>query len=367
MIFFIILLGLLYSSDIIKKTYDKRRKQYIIIIVIMLILQSGLRNWYVGADTYQYYTIFEDVKFSSFKDIITRIMNIEGKDQGYYLFQKIFQIFITDYQLYLIFVALIFMSALGHFIYKNTTHIRHVIVAFVLYMALFYGFFSITGIRQTLATAFLLFSFEFIKKKKIIYFSFFVALSVLMHISSIIFFPLYFIANSKNQRALYIAFFVLFPIVFLFRNETTIFFITSTESTQERFEIYLEDTTTKGSLILTVAHVFIAFWGLRSIKKTVSIYPFTKIMFSTFAVGFLFYPLQWVNTNAGRVSLYFDVILMVWIPFLMDSIVIGKSKLREALYIFSILIFIILTIFSIVQDSEYKFFWQHMEIPSNYR
>ncbi|MDQ8144322.1 EpsG family protein [Chryseobacterium sp. CFS15] len=366
-IFLIIFLGVIYSSDIIQKPYEKRRKHYIIVIVIMLILQSGLRNWYVGADTYQYYTIFEDVKSSSFNDIISRIMNNEGKDQGYYLFQKIFQIFITDYQLYLLFVALIFMSALGHFVYNNTIHIRHVIVAFVLYMAMFYSFFSITGIRQTLATGLLLFGFQFIKKRKLIHFSFFVILASFMHISSLVFFSLYFIANIKRYRTIYISVFILFPIVFLFKNEIATFLVSSSESTQKRFESYLEDKSTNGSIALTAAHILIAYWGMLSIKKTVSMFPSTGIMFSTFAIAFLLFPLQWVNTNAGRVAQYFDIILIVWIPFLIDTATMWKSKQREVLYLLIIGIFIFLTLFSIRKEAEYKFFWQYMEIPYNYR
>src|SRR5690606_22288512 len=123
----------------------------------LLILQSGLRHVAVGADTYQYSLIFERVKSLSWAEIFSSVTAYydfgEGKDPGYLVFQKIFQYISDDYQVYLIFVAILFFSALGYFIYKNTRRVSDALFAFVLYSTLFYAMFSITGIRQTLATA----------------------------------------------------------------------------------------------------------------------------------------------------------------------------------------------------------------------
>ena len=76
-----------------------------------------------------------------------------GKDPGYLAFQKIVQIFTSEYQVFLFVIAIIFFSALGNFIYKNTTRLNDAIIAFFIYSVLFYSFFSITGHRQTIATA----------------------------------------------------------------------------------------------------------------------------------------------------------------------------------------------------------------------
>ncbi len=60
------------------------------------------------------------------------------------------------------------MFALGHFIKNNTTRISHAVMAFMIYMGYFYGFYSITGIRQTLASVFLLYSYEYVKREKFV-------------------------------------------------------------------------------------------------------------------------------------------------------------------------------------------------------
>jgi len=139
-IFIIIALGVFLSLNK-EQNYEKRRKVYIFFIVVILILQSGLRNWAVGSDTYQYYIRFDEIRHISWDHILSAIINREGKEPFYGLFQKVFQLITNSYQLYLCLIAVIFMSALGSFIYKNTTRISHAVLAFVIYMGYYYGFF----------------------------------------------------------------------------------------------------------------------------------------------------------------------------------------------------------------------------------
>ena len=62
-----------------------------------------------------------------------------------------------------IIVAAIVFASLGYFIYKNSDDPAF---SYVLFSALFYSFYAITGTRQALATALVVFvGFEFIKRK----------------------------------------------------------------------------------------------------------------------------------------------------------------------------------------------------------
>jgi transmembrane protein EpsG len=45
-----------------QKRFANARKLYCIVVAIQWILLSGLRDWSIGADTYNYYTLFERVK-----------------------------------------------------------------------------------------------------------------------------------------------------------------------------------------------------------------------------------------------------------------------------------------------------------------
>lgn len=359
-----ILLAFFYASDKLQYGYEKRRKNYIQFVIILLILQSGLRNVAVGSDTYQYFKIFERIENTSWQNILSAFFTFTGKDPFYSLFQKTVQVFSTNFQLYLILVALIFMSSLGYFIFDNTTKIRHALLAFIIYMGNFYGFFSITGIRQTLATAFLLWSFKYIKDKKLVRFTILVIIAGLFHISALVFFPLYFIAQIKRPRLVLGLAFIGFPIVMIFKNQLALYFV-NTLSLEDRFGMYAEQYKKGGSVILTTFHVILAFLGLRFMKKTLSIAPKTYMMFNTFALGLFFFPLQWVNPSAGRISQYFTVIMIVWIPFLLDAASVSKAKYREFLYVLTITASVAFTLFTI-SSGEYRFFWENMKLPEGY-
>ncbi len=119
-ILFIIVLGFLFSNKYnSEKNNNLVRKKYIRIICFILILQSGLRNVAIGEDTYTYFLGFEDVKTMSWQSIIDAFKNLinygDGKDPGYFVFQKIFQIFSLNFQVYLFFLAVLFFSAFGIF------------------------------------------------------------------------------------------------------------------------------------------------------------------------------------------------------------------------------------------------------------
>ena len=182
-----------YYSKKLNYDSDYNRKQYIKIICFILILQSGLRNVAVGSDTFAYFQWFEDIKLTSWQNIIEDVKDYYqiglGKDPGYLVFQKLIQIITGEYQIYLFIIAILFFSALGNFIYRNTTRLSDVIMSFIIYSVLFYSFFSITGHRQTIATAVALFSFELIKRKKFLLFIISILLASTIHRSVLIFIP----------------------------------------------------------------------------------------------------------------------------------------------------------------------------------
>ena len=82
------------------------------------VLLSGLRSTSIGADTGRYEIIFEQVKNIGWNQIFeiakySWIANSDYKDPGFYLIQKIFQIFSTDYQVFLVVVAITFFVPLS--------------------------------------------------------------------------------------------------------------------------------------------------------------------------------------------------------------------------------------------------------------
>jgi hypothetical protein len=360
-ILIIIISGIWFSLESKRTTYEQRRKEYVWFIMLLLALQSGLRNWNVGPpDTMQYYRRWDQVRSTSWKEIFDSLFFGVEKDPFYTFFQKVIQVFSENFQFFLLVVAAIFMIALGNFVLKNTTRISHAVLAFMIYMGYYYGFFSITGIRQTLATALLLWSYEYVKKEKIIPFTILVLFAALFHISALVFLGLYFVAKIKPKFVFGVALFG-FPFFMIFKNDLAVLFL-KYSTLEDRFAAFAEQYYRGGSLILTTFQVLLAIYALTIINKVIAIGPKIDKMYNTFALALFFLPLQWVNPSAGRIAQYFAIIIMVWIPYIIDATADGSEKTRKLLYTLAVISFFFLTLFSIEGIDEYKFFWQEMEL-----
>lgn len=360
-IFIIIISAFWFSIESDRYSYNSRRKQYIRFIVLLLALQSGLRHKGVGSDTTQYFIRWETAKNDSWYDIITSFSNSGIKDPFYTLFQKFLQVFSENFQFFLLIVGFMFMLALGNFIKNNTTRISHALLAFMVYMGYFYGFYSITGIRQTLASVFLLYSYEYVKREKFIPFLLLVLTGSLFHISALVFFPLYFIGKFKNTKLLFGATVLGFPIIFALKNHLALFLL-ATSSMEDRFASYAEQYHRGGSLILTLFQVILGVYAILVLNKLLKINPIAYKMYNTFALALFFLPLQWVHPSAGRIAQYFAIILMVFIPQILDATAGENEDTRKGLYVLATFGFFFITLFAIGDLYSYKFFWQDMNV-----
>jgi transmembrane protein EpsG len=339
------------------------RITYIFLVSIDLILQSGLRNVAVGADTYEYFRNFESVKFQSWDYIYFSFSNYYvngiGKEPAYQLIQKCIQLVVDDYQVYLIILATFFFVSLGRFLYKYSTYLSDLIFAYILYAILFYQFFSITGHRQTIATAIILFSFDFIINRKLIKFTLIVLIAFLFHKSALIFFPFYFVANFKKLNLLYLGTLIIFPILMVYKNQ-----ISGLMKILAGYDEYGEytgaGTYTFTFLILLI--YLISFLRLRFLNNMDDNF---KPIFASLILAILFTPLTFVNPSAMRIVLYFSIFLMVQLPALMNTFLLQNIRLRGMILTSAITLLMALFI-KTSSKYEYAFFWQEMELPDNY-
>ena len=194
-IFLILFWGFIFLYN---QNSDRNKKIYCVLVALQWIIISGLRHISIGTDTEAYKYSFEQVKSMPWSKVFSNIWDclfhgLEIKDPGYNLFQKFFQIFSNDYQVYLVFIALLFTSFMAVWIYKNSSD---PCFSFILYSVLFYSFYAVTGHRQTIATALVVFlGYKYIKERKFVKFAILAFLAFLIHKSSIMFVPFYFIAN----------------------------------------------------------------------------------------------------------------------------------------------------------------------------
>ncbi len=361
-IFLIIILGVHYNFRKKNPDFNQNRLKFITLVSIILILQSGLRHVAVGADTYAYYLKFEEVKNYSWKYVFEFFVDYYdkdiGKDPGYLIFQKIAQIFISDYQLFLFLIALIFFSALGNFIYKNTYRLNDAILAFIIYSVLFYSFFSITGHRQTIATACTLYSFELIKKRKLFWYVLVILLASTIHKSCLIFLPFYLSTYINKPKYIFYFTLLLFPFLIVSSSQLVLFF-----TSIGGYDNY-EALDNAGAYTFTFMFILIYLGAMLRYKQIIQDYGNNaKYLFVAFSIALLFIPTTWYRSDGMRVVQYFSLFMLILIPEIIDSF--KNNRLRREIFIVSIAL---LTIYLYKTTSKipYSFFWQEMELGSNY-
>lgn len=344
---------------------NRNRKNYIIFICIILILQSALRHVAVGADTYAYYLKFEEIKLTSWQEIWENFRSVyvlgEGKDAGYPLIQKVFQFFSGEYRIFLFFVAVIFFSSLGYFIYTQTKYISDVFVAIAIYEVLFYSFFSITGLRQTLATAFTFWGLHFIRQRKLWQYTLLIICAAFIHKSVLLFYPFYFIARLNRPRQLLAASFVIFPVMFVFGRSVA--GIMALLSAQDNYMGYaLSDANPTGAVdfsIFLLGCGILGWIALRNAKQRDSDMP---IIYNAISIAIIFTPLTWIDSSLMRIVQYFSIFILVFLPYVINNLFRDYQTRTVVILVLTILFITVI----IMRNVDYAFMWEQMQLDSNY-
>lgn len=318
------------------------------------VLLSGLRGWSVGADTYAYKLLFERVKVTSWSALLQNFSlkyfhGMEIKDPGYPILEKLFQVFFDDYQLWLIFIALLFMVPLSVLLYRYSSHPY---LSFVLYSTLFYGFFAETGHRQTIATALVVCIGLFcIQRRRLLPFLGLVAVASTIHTSAIAFLPFYWIAKVRlRKRHLWLCWAAV-AASFIFRYQ--VLDILQALVGYEQYQDF--EGAGAGSFMV----LLLAFAALCSVfYQTVVEQGDTEdgvlhAAFNALMLACFFSSLLLINQNFMRVVQYYSIFLLLLLPEGAKAFTPGKSR---SLYI--VICTVMMLVLLIRNAPAYQFFWQ---------
>ncbi len=330
------------------KPTDRKKKTFIFLAALQWILISGLRHVSVGDDTMTYKDSYNRAINYSWRSVVPKMfvkvyVEGEGKDPGYIVFEKTTQFFTKNYQWFLIIVAVLFFVCLAFWLYKNS---KLPCFSFILFSALFYSFFAITGIRQTIATALVvLIGTELIKKRKFIPFLLICLIAFTIHKSSIVFLLFYFISQKEITVKYSVAMLLSFPILYIFRNQyvEALRFISGYEYDA------LENTGAYGFTFFYLAVTVASLFFIKYIKRNT---PYYKIYYNALFMGLIFLPAVFVNPALMRVVQYFSIYLMLLIPEMICAI---EKKYRSVVYAAVVGMLMLVTN---VYNQEYLFFWQ---------
>lgn len=302
---------------------DTRHNRRIICVIacVCFILQAGLRDYmHASNDTYNYLRAYWALMPESFSEILHsnsftfNIDDYSSRDPGYSIFVKLTQIIYPDFRFFLIIVAIIISTPIIWIIYKFTDSLQGIIIACILYEALFAGFFE-TGIRQTIAMGLIYFSLPFVEKRKWLPHYCIIALAYFIHSSALIFIPFYPLTAMKPNRNLSIAI-ILTPVFMAFASA-----IVTRLGTGTMFESYATTTVDNQGTPVFSALLFTVCIGAWIYRKHFSEKNIKDRMLLTGLICSLsIMPTSWVNSNFIRLVFYFLVFLMPMIPRIVQYI-----------------------------------------------
>ena len=348
----VLLYGVVGSSELLSQEAMsfERKKWYCILSGGLWILISGLRGLSVGADTSVYYYSYMNVKNMSFgglfQNVLIKIITNKGnKDPGYDFFVKVTQIVSEDYQVFLMIIALIFMVPFIIWVWHES---MNPLISFLLYSSLFYAFFSITGIRQTISTALVvLIGDKFVKERKLIFLLILTFWAALIHKSALIYLPFYFLSRIKVKQTTVIFAGLAFVVSFALKSQLKSVFIAISgyDDYGKIFEGAGTGTFTFLLLMLFILSVF-AYKRDEYLKKNQRFYI-------ALYLAMFFVPLTWLNPSAMRIVQYFSIYLVLLIPEMIEAVFSDESKKIVIIIIVAVLVLLLLK-----SKPQYVFFWQ---------
>lgn len=214
-LYILLILGAFFQSFVFKT--QKSRRLFCIFAFILIAGMLSLRHPSMGIDlgygsSEGYLGMFIKIGNCSWKQVFSdTFLNYE---RGYVIFCKLLSYLSIDPQILMVACAIISVSAISWLIYKYSDS---PCLSFIIWMGLPIFTTNFSTLRQVIAIALTVFSYKFIKEKKLVKFILVVLLASTFHKSAIIFlvaYPLYYIKISKLIQYIMAG---ILPVVYLFR------------------------------------------------------------------------------------------------------------------------------------------------------
>lgn len=302
MIYYVIMSLLLLYGLLFQNTTIPNGKVYLkgnfILFSILLICFAGFR-YGLEADYFAYKEIF-------FAPAQSKI--VERYEPGFKFFINAYKSVISceNFNGFVFVFAFISMGLKCLYFSRS----ENGIIALFVYFTLMFIMMEMNGIRHGIAVSFLFFAFDEAKNRKLIRFILLVLLASSFHISSLIFFPVYFIVNRKVS-IIQIGFLVILSLIAKF------FIVPMSLSILEKFQIpalKLYVLMVKSHLLNGGSGKIVTVGGIRRVVILVLFVllerkkRFCNPYFNVYLLGSLMYLLFMGNeTMAGRMSMSFEV------------------------------------------------------------
>lgn len=349
LILFIILLLLLFISSSFLT-----RRLYICVSGMFLLLLASLRSRWVGVDTPGYHLMYNLLQTDAVTEVSTHM------EKGFLYFNKFLLFFSGDSQLLFFISSAIMLGAVFYCFYKYS---RFIGLSVFLYATDYY-FFHLTGMRQGLAMAILLFSVPFIKQKKWGWFMALVFLASTFHSSALLFLIFYPLSKRPcNAKTVGISLLVAIFCIGLFPSFSNLMFKLFPTYLSYSESVWFGNEVKLASImkILVAVIVFLFSWFTwRNISRERQ--EENKLFVHASLIGLCIMLISVRATLLEREAIYFSFFNTILLP---NMLVYHTVKIRAILILAIIILFSLYTIITVVYRPDwygvipYTFFWEN--------
>lgn len=334
---------------------NRHEKMYLysgfVLMYIILFLFRGLRADCVGGDLLTYESLFYRIGNTQ---IMTVLTTFKGYEKGWLLINKIIYLIFPDFQLLLLSVSAFYTFCLFKFLF---TYSNRPAYSLYLYITQYFLAATFNNERQTIAIGILFLSIKYVKERKLFKFIVCVYIASLFHLTSIVFFVVYFMYGIKINYKYWIC--VIYGTIFVFIFSNKILSIIIKYLYNEKYGESIGKFTGEGysyfaMLCLMAVTVFVVYYRNEKQDPVKRIFAHMIILamvlqIFSFQIGFIY-----------RATRLFSVAMIVYIPDAIDM----KFE-RKGRYILNFVILVLTSIFfiySLLNDGigviPYKFFWE---------
>lgn len=301
-----------FFAFLANKVSGKKSKIMLFILVFLPLFCVSAFRYNVGQDYVNTYVY-------TFNRILHGASNVRI-DYGFFLLNKIIIIFSGSYQWVFILSSLIINYFICKSIYDQSKD-KFLSVFIYIFGTLF--FFTLNGVRQSMALALFYYSLKYIEKNKMKEYFFINFIGFLFHNSAIIFFPLYFIIGNKfnlKYKILIIAFMsIILP---------TLLPILSNILLNTKYSMYLTNgaynplsTINVSTIINILLFVYYEIISKKKGDKDKKLNIYSNIHFIGIIVSFFTTKIS----LAMRIFMYFRYIEFLSVPFAIEKTSIAKG------------------------------------------
>lgn len=333
MIIYIISIALILISAYV---FRNNKKWICIISGIILWGLLAFRNISMGLNDTEnvYLPYFNKILNMNFIEILSyRFMS----DKGFYFIMKIISLLTKNYQICIAILAVPFICFVIRQIYKES---KNVLFSIIIFIALYYAF-AFFLLRQVIAMGIIVYSYKYIKQKKIIKFIITLIVASLFHGTALIFLIAYPICNYikpgyKNYIAIGIAFIVGRYILDILLKICSIIPMLNRYAYSIENGFYSTDSAPSiWGLIMTVLILTVSyFFYRRSQKEDREI----NLLLNLSTLGSIFYCFSASIAEFYRIALYFSIFNMLLLPNALS--LCEDKKIRDLLVTTAIIAFI---------------------------